>query len=746
MCDLTEQGRKRGWPSKRDQHPEDDLFRHVCEEHFPRDEEAAGARVNRSGLTPFLPPLSKGMFTNVNNHYGANFAAWLARSFRCRIDDELRELRTPATEKLDKLAWSMAHAVLYDGELEQPRWWVGWAQGAAAQAAGGAAAAAAQGAGPAGGAAAAQAAGAAAAAAAQGAGPAGGAAAAQAWTALVDYVNAQRASKRAAELLLREVKGAQATYKKASTRHMEWAAEILAGLEARRDQLGAQVQQLTQAQPLTREDTQRLASLRRELHRARPFTLTPSPSFAPIYVPLDNTSMARLPGLLPTLARRHGEVFAGAGAGAVAPSSFVQAAFGGGGMQSSATLNAVGWGLFQLGGVTSRNAPFANYITTDGVACSVAREAHNKPLANLKPATAPADAEELCTLEEMKATQIIGVDPCGGGNWFMAARSPLYQPGPWAWEGVREGVSPAQRSLLELHDKQLDEELFPGQLPPEPRRRRKGVRREGGGRKGGGRKGGHRRKQSKHWQPRAYIGGIPMAATASAARFEERLRYLFASGAAGQAAGQEAGQAAGQAEAAGQAAGQAEAAGPAEAGPRGAVHVLWHYHFSAFRRKRWAAFIQRDRALHRVAKQLTGGRPKEQVVVGWGSWAFQGGKGGSPISVRGGRALTGRLIKLLRERYAKHVFIVDEYKTSKTCYNCGCQEMAIKRLGGLKEGQRPWSVKVCNDCLTTWNRDVSAANVIRAWAPPAEADGLRAADQAAAAAMAAGNGGAGLRA
>eukprot|EP00198_Chlamydomonas_reinhardtii_P012276 XP_001701613.1 predicted protein [Chlamydomonas reinhardtii] len=270
--------------------------------------------------------------------------------------------------------------------------------------------------------------------------------------------------------------------------------------------------------------------------------------------------MARLPGLLPTLARRHGEVFAGAGAGAVAPSSFVQAVFGGGGMQSPATLNAVGWGLFQLGGVTSRNAPFANYITTDGVACSVAREAHNKPLANLKPATAPADAEELCTLEEMKATQIIGVDPCGGGNWFMAARSPLYQPGPWAWEGVREGVSPAQRSLLELHDKQLDEELFPGQLPPEPRRRRKG---------------------------------------------------------------------------------------------------------------RWAAFIQRDRALHRVAKQLTGGRPKEEVVVGWGSWAFQGGKGGSPISVRGGRAPTGRLIKLLRERYAKHVFIIDEYKTSKTCYNCG---------------------------------------------------------------------------
>eukprot|EP00198_Chlamydomonas_reinhardtii_P004498 XP_001693834.1 predicted protein [Chlamydomonas reinhardtii] len=111
------------------------------------------------------------------------------------------------------------------------------------------------------------------------------------------------------------------------------------------------------------------------------------------------------------------------------------------------------------------------------------------------------------------------------------------------------------------------------------------------------------------------------------------------------------------------------------------MHVLWYYHFSAFRRKRWAAFIQRDRALYRVAKHFTDGRPQAQ---------------------------------LLRERYAKHVFIIDEYKTSKTCYNCGCQEMAIKRLGGLKEGQRPWSVKVCNDCLTTWNRDVSAAKKWRA--------------------------------
>ena len=87
--------------------------------------------------------------------------------------------------------------------------------------------------------------------------------------------------------------------------------------------------------------------MRWEQHHARLFTLTPSPSFTPIYVPLDSTSMARLPGLLPTLARRHGEVFAGAGAGAVAPSSFVQAVFGGGGMQSSATLTAVSWGLFQ---------------------------------------------------------------------------------------------------------------------------------------------------------------------------------------------------------------------------------------------------------------------------------------------------------------------------------------------------------------------------------------------------------------
>ncbi|KAG2494334.1 hypothetical protein HYH03_007392 [Edaphochlamys debaryana] len=95
----------------------------------------------------------------------------------------------------------------------------------------------------------------------------------------------------------------------------------------------------------------------------------------------------------------------------------------------------------------------------------------------------------------------------------------------------------------------------------------------------------------------------------------------------------------------------------------GVVDVLWHYHTSAFRRKRWAAFIQRDRALHRVAQQLTHGRRQEEVV---------------------------------------------------TCYNCGHQDMVLRNgLVGLRMGQRAWSVKDCNSCFTTWNRDVSAANVIR---------------------------------
>ncbi|KAG2495790.1 hypothetical protein HYH03_006033 [Edaphochlamys debaryana] len=50
----------------------------------------------------------------------------------------------------------------------------------------------------------------------------------------------------------------------------------------------------------------------------------------------------------------------------------------------------------------------------------------------------------------------------------------------------------------------------------------------------------------------------------------------------------------------------------------------------------------------------------------------------------------------------------------ETCYNCGHQDMVLRNgLAGLRDGQRAWSVKDCNSCFTTWNRDVSAANVIR---------------------------------
>eukprot|EP00198_Chlamydomonas_reinhardtii_P002886 XP_001692222.1 predicted protein [Chlamydomonas reinhardtii] len=81
-------------------------------------------------------------------------------------------------------------------------------------------------------------------------------------------------------------------------------------------------------------------------------------------------------------------------------------------------------------------------------------------------------------------------------------------------------------------------------------------------------------------------------------------------------------------------------------------------------------------------------------------------------------------------------------RSAFACYNCGCQEMAIKRLGGLKEGQRP----LVGQSLQRLLDDLEPRRLRRQrdpCAPPAEADGLRAADQAAAAAMAAGGGGAG---
>ncbi len=100
------------------------------------------------------------------------------------------------------------------------------------------------------------------------------------------------------------------------------------------------------------------------------------------------------------------------------------------------------------------------------------------------------------------------------------------------------------------------------------------------------------------------------------------------------------------------------------------MDALWHYHDPAYRRARLNAYRCRDRALHRVAERIASPGPlpdpaQSNVVVGLGSWSVTGANSGGAISFKGGGAPTGRLVKLLRERYVRHVLVIDEYLTSQ---------------------------------------------------------------------------------
>ena len=71
--------------------------------------------------------------------------------------------------------------------------------------------------------------------------------------------------------------------------------------------------------------------------------------------------------------------------------------------------------------------------------------------------------------------------------------------------------------------------------------------------------------------------------------------------------------------------------------------------------------MPRVQVLEHTAQQLAGGRPKEEVIVGWGN--ANTGYGGC-IS-RLGRGPNRALLRLLVDKYAHLVVYVDEFYTSQ---------------------------------------------------------------------------------
>ncbi|KAG2424829.1 hypothetical protein HXX76_014250 [Chlamydomonas incerta] len=114
--------------------------------------------------------------------------------------------------------------------------------------------------------------------------------------------------------------------------------------------------------------------------------------------------------------------------------------------------------------------------------------------------------------------------------------------------------------------------------------------------------------------------------------------------------------------------------------------LLAHYGDRRQRARRLDVHFQTQRVLHRIARRLTRGRPKEQVVLGYGNAS----SGYGSIISRAGRGPHKKLQKLLAERYAS-VYIIDEYLTSQVRMNRDLNAAAnIRLITACVEDGTPW--------------------------------------------------------
>lgn len=135
--------------------------------------------------------------------------------------------------------------------------------------------------------------------------------------------------------------------------------------------------------------------------------------------------------------------------------------------------------------------------------------------------------------------------------------------------------------------------------------------------------------------------------------------------------------------------------------------LVMHYCSAPWRKKKWSVRVQKQRVLANEVRRLTGGRPKEQVVV-----AFGDGTGGRGGCIKGSRMPPIKQFRQLLQRFAT-VLVIDEFLTSQRCPRCEAQYTS----------RVSYAVPVCNHCGTHWDRDVAAAkNMLRI--ARAEAAGL----------------------
>ena len=134
------------------------------------------------------------------------------------------------------------------------------------------------------------------------------------------------------------------------------------------------------------------------------------------------------------------------------------------------------------------------------------------------------------------------------------------------------------------------------------------------------------------------------------------------------------------------------------------------------KRARFDAYLHVNAAIDRLCGRITGGRPKDKVVVFWGAaQCYKGfGYGPSPLN----------RVRRRLERHAR-VVVVDEHYTSQRCSLCAFHPERIEKLPGEHVQMRPGrdrndghkenvhGVRFCPECGTTHHRDVNSARNMR---------------------------------
>ena len=141
--------------------------------------------------------------------------------------------------------------------------------------------------------------------------------------------------------------------------------------------------------------------------------------------------------------------------------------------------------------------------------------------------------------------------------------------------------------------------------------------------------------------------------------------------------------------------------------------ILYEYYKKFYRRIKFSSFIKKQKTLNMLGERLKNGH--KEIILGWGNGCQ------SCSGLKGNRMPVKSVGEYLRHHKGINLTSIDEYNTTKKCYNCGWKTVEIKHwieketLNGKKifKGQI-YGLRRCpnSECGISWDRDVNACENI----------------------------------